>query len=313
MFKKLLFAGAASIALLLSSCDNSPNLTIDQVLDGVESGAVLRTINVISGELPIGVSGSQFSVEIEEQDNQDGDLLASVDVFVNFTDNSTENGTITTTETQVGNVDASEFTDGPFGLPRAIITVTLDEMTSALGIDQADLFGGDVFVVRLAVNLTDGRTFSVNNAGGIITGGFFNSPFQYLPTVICPLEETSFVGNYLIEEITPYVDGPTFDDGSIVEVFVGDFSTERFFFTSNYPDYCTTPNDFRFTMVCGTVIVPLQESNCACSSGADYFGPAQVPSTYDPTEDSVFFVTFENDVQSDCAPPVDTTYQFTKQ
>jgi len=313
MIKKLFFLCTVSLAVVLSSCDNDPNNTIDQVLDGVDSGAVLRTISIISGELPIGVPGSQFSVEVEEQDNQDGALLSSVDVFVGFTDNSPDNGTLDVNEQQVSTIDVSAFSPGPQGLPRTTITVTLDEMSAALGIDQADLFGGDLFVVRLAVNLTDGRTFSVDNAGGIITGGFFNSPFQYSPTVVCPLEETSFVGNYLIEEITPYVDGPTFDDGAVVEVFVGDFSTERFFFTSNYPDYCTTPNDFRFTMVCGTVIVPIQESNCACSSGADYFGPAQNPSPYSPSDDSVFFVTFENDVQSDCAAPVDTTYKFTKQ
>lgn len=303
-----------AIAFAFTSCEKDSNNVIDQVFEGVESGAVLRTINVISGELPIGVEGAGFSVEVEAQDNSGGDLLETVDVFVSFTDNYADNGDSSASEVQIATVDKSEFSPGPFGLPRGVISVSLEEMLSALSVDEADLFGGDIFTVRLAMNLSDGRTFSSDNAGGIITGGFFASPFQYGPTVICPVPETFMVGNYLIEEITPYVDGPTFDDGSIVEVAVGEFSTERVFFTSNYPDYCTTPNDFRYTLVCGNILVPLQESNCACGDGSDYFGPPLGDTaTYDLADDSVFFLTFGNDLQSDCVAPEDTTYKFTKQ
>ena len=303
-----------ALTFAFTSCEQDSNNTIDQVLDGVDSGAVLRTINVISGELPIGVEGAGFAVEVEAQDNTGGTLLESVDVFVGLTDNSPDNGDSSAAEVQIGTVDKSEFSPGPFGLPRGTISVTLAEMLSALSVDEADLFGGDVFNVRLSMNLSDGRVFSTDNAGGIITGGFFNSPFQYAPTVICPVPETFLVGDYLIEEITPYVDGPTFDDGSVVSVAVGEFSTERVFFTSNYPDYCTTPNDFNFTLVCGNILVPLQESNCACGDGSNYFGPPLGEgSTYDLADDSVFFLTFGNDLQSDCVAPEDTTYKFTKQ
>lgn len=310
--KKIYVLLILAIVFSFQSCTEKDN-TIDTVLDDVSSGAVLRTLSIISGEVPLGTEGAGFAVEVEEQDNQDGALLDNVDVFVSFKDNSPENGDATTAEAQLKTVGRDAFTEGPFGLPRGVIEASLDEILGTLGLEQGDLFGGDAFNIRLALNLTDGRTFSVDNAGGIITGGFFNSPFQYTATVICPIPDTYLTGMYLLEEITPYVDGPTFDDGSVTEVFVGDFSTERFFLTSNYPDYCTTPNDFRFTLVCGTVVVPLQESNCACGSGADYFGPSDNPATYDLTDDSVFFLTFENDVQSDCAPPEDTTYKLTKQ
>lgn len=302
------------LAVVAVSCDTDPDNTIDQVVEGVDSGAVLRTISIVSGELPIGIEGAKFEVDFEVQDAEGGDLLESVDYYVAFTDNSEDNGDASAAEVQLGTVERDSFDPGPFGLPRGTISITLDEMLAALSITEEDIFGGDVFNVRLSLNLTDGRVFSVNNAGGIITGGFFNSPFQYAPTVICPVEDTYMVGDYLIEEITPYVDGPTFDDGAVVTVEVGEFSTERFFLTSNYPDYCTTPNDFRYTLVCGDIIIPLQESNCACGSGADYFGPPLGDvSTYDLADDSVFFLTFGNDLQSDCVSPEDTTYKFTKQ
>lgn len=302
----------ALMALTFQSCTEEDN-TVDNVFDGITSGAVLRTISIESGELPLGTEGASFAVTIEEQDAEGGDLLQSVDVFASFQDNSSDNGDSTSGEALIRSIDAAQFTDGPFGLPRTSISVTLTEMLSATGLTEDDLFGGDTFTIRLALNLTDGRVFSANNAGGVITAGFFNSPFQYKPTVICPVPETAFVGSYLIEEITDYVDGPTFDDGATVDVTVGDFSTERVFFTANYPDYCSTPNDFRFTLVCGTVTVPFQESNCVCGDGTDFFGPAEVPSMYDLADDSVFLLTFSNDTQTDCGPPQDTTYRFTKQ
>lgn len=313
MKKSILFLlSVAFLTTTFTSCTDEDNV-IDSVFDGVQNGAVLRTISIPSGELPIGLEDANFSVEVEAQDIENGALLSSVDVFVAFNDNTEENGDSSKDEVAVRTIDKGAFTTGDQGLPRTTITVTLAEMLSLLNLTEDDLFGGDIFAVRLALNLTDGRTFSSDNAGGIITGGFFSSPFAYNPTVVCPVEETSFVGEYLIEEITPYVDGPTFDDGSVVTVEVGDFSTERVFFTANYPDYCSTPNAFRFALVCGTVEVPFQNSNCVCNSGADFFGPAEVPSTYDFTDDSVFLLTFSNDTQTDCGPPVDTTYRFTKQ
>lgn len=319
--KKLLFI--ALTGCLLFSCDDDDKVT-EIVQDEVETGAVLRTIEILENSIPIAIENGEtaiagsarLSVILEEQDEFEGDLLESVDVYTSFSDGSPDTGDTSmaiTEEVFLGNIPADLFTDGPFGLPRIEFTLEATELISAVNLTPNALFGGDTFTTRFALNLTDGRTFSVDNAGGIITGGFFNSPFQYSTPVVCNLDADSFVGDYLIEEITPYVDGPTFADGTVVEVTVGNTDTERLFFTPNYPDFCSTLNDFNFLFVCGEIIVPLQESNCACSSGADFFGPTDNPANYDANDDTVFFVTFLNDVQSDCAPPEITTYRFTKQ
>ncbi|WP_299677344.1 hypothetical protein [uncultured Dokdonia sp.] len=319
--KKLLFT--ALTGCILFSCDSDDKVT-NTVQENVETGAVLRTIEIIENSIPIGMENgqtiitgtAQLSIVIEEQDEQEGALLQSVDVYTSFTDGSPDTGDTSmavTEEVFLGNIPVDLFSDGPFGLPRLEFTLEATELLSAVNLTPEAIFGGDTFTTRFALNLSDGRTFSSDNAGGIITGGFFNSPFQYITPVVCNLATDSFVGNYLIEEITPYVDGPTFADGTVVEVSVGNTDTERLFFTPNYPDYCSTPNDFNFLFVCGEIIVPIQESNCACNTGADFFGPTDTPENYDANDDSVFFVTFENDVQSDCAPPEITTYKFTKQ
>lgn len=324
MKTKFYAALALVAAFSFHACDSDPDNTVDQVIENVQSGAVLRTINITDNAIPINIEngqttipdGAQLSMIVEEQDAQDGALLESVDIFVSFADGSPDDGDSSAAaegEVFVKNVPAGDFESGPFGLPRTTITVTAQEMLDKVNLSPNALFGGDTFTTRFALNLTDGRVFTTTNAGGIITGGFFNSPFQYNTPVVCNLDPESFVGDYLIEEITPYVDGPTFDDGSVVEVLVGASDTERLFFTANYPDYCSTPNDFIFQFICGVIFVPFQESNCVCNDGTDFFGPAENPSNYDPNDDSVFFITFSNDTQSDCGPPVDTTYMLTKQ
>ena len=319
--RKLLFT--ALTGCILFSCGDDDKVT-DTVQENVETGAVLRTIEIVENSIPIAIENGQttiadnarLSIILEEQDLEEGALLESVDVYTIFSDGSPDTGDTAmaiTEEVFLGNIPADLFTVGPFGLPRIDFSLEASELISAVNLTPDALFGGDTFTTRFALNLTDGRTFSTNNAGGIITAGFFNSPFQYITPVVCNLDTDSFVGDYLIEEITPYVDGPTFADGSVVEVTVGNTDTERVFFTTNYPDYCSTLNDFVLLFVCGEIIIPTQESNCACSSGAGFFGPTDSPANYDANDDSVFFISFLNDVESDCAPPEVTTYKFTKQ
>lgn len=133
---------------------------------------------------------------------------------------------------------------------------------------------------------------------------------------VCPVDESLFVGQYLIQETTPYVDGPTLDHGAVVNVTIptGDNRLRRQFTTRNYINYCTTTTmSFKFALVCGEVIVDAgQTSTCTCN-GALTFGPATTPSPYDVSDDSVFFVTFTNDETMDCGSTTQTTYKFTKQ
>lgn len=133
---------------------------------------------------------------------------------------------------------------------------------------------------------------------------------------ISAFELAPLTGEYLIEQTSALIDGPTLSDGTVVEVnYVS--STQRSFDTANYPAYCSTPNTFTFDLVggvTGDIVVPVQNSNCPCASGANWFGPANGPNeTYDLNDDAVFFVTFADDVQEDCGPVADTTYRFTKQ
>ena len=309
-----IFTLLAVASLMFTSCDEG-DAVVDAVTDNTERGAILRTVNLISNELPIGKADASFSVELEMQDEKSGTLVTNIEVYLGFRDNTVATGgtDLSKPEVLVATLASSTFTTGEFGLPRVSYAITLAEMLSTLSVNEADLDGGDQFSIRFELVLSDGRRFSFAQNSGTLTGSYFSSPFLYTPGVTCPVEETQFVGDYLIEQTTAYVDGPTLSDGTVVSLVIGSTSVERIFQTANYALYCSTLAPFTINFVCGEIAVPNQNSNCVCADGGDWFTDPIVRSTYDANDDSVFEVTFTDDTQSDCGSPVQTTYRFTKQ
>ena len=157
--------------LLVVSCD-SDEKTIDGVFETVERGLVLRTVNTISSSYNIFDTSSEWGVTLEVQDAEQGNLLSEIRVFASFTDNSTNGGDLSTSETSIATLSATAFAPGPFGFPRADLTISFADALAATGIDFTDVEGGDVFNFRLEAQLTDGRVFT-NNAAGTVGGGIF--------------------------------------------------------------------------------------------------------------------------------------------
>ena len=126
---KLLFA---LVFVVNFSCQDSSNV-IDEVLD-YETGAILRTVSLDNGVLNTSDASSEFLVTVEYQDEQDGALLESVDVWTYFRDISPDNGTTPENRAYVYTVDASAFsTDTPHGLPRAQLSMQMGQALSATG------------------------------------------------------------------------------------------------------------------------------------------------------------------------------------
>lgn len=226
---KYVFMGILAIGL--GSCDDDEENVTVTVQDTVETGAVLRTLNDPSENPPIVLgTDSSFLIQVEEQDNQGGALLESVDVFVKFNDLSilSENsitglgtdetfppGNLFDDDVLLRNIPASGFQPGPFGLPRTDIMITEEDLAAVL---PTSLFNtGDTVLVRLALRLTDGRVFSSNNAGSIITAGFFNSPFQYTINI-----DSGIDINYLAENNNTFVVLEGFDNTYFVEAEITD-------------------------------------------------------------------------------------------
>ena len=264
---KILFC---SLLMVSFSCQESEN-TIDDVLD-YETGAILRTISVENAVLNASDPSSAFIATIEEQDEQDGALLQEVNVYVQLRDLTTEYTTAATGDALAQTIAASEFSNGPVGLPRTTVNLTFGEAAAALGLSLDPQNGynpGDVFIVKLEVVLTDGRTFGASSASGIITGGFFSSPFQYNALLTC----SPAPGIYTVDMYDNYGDGwqtgnyahgISIDmDGVITEVAM----------CSQWGDYeftCVPTSDGYYAQ--GTVEVPVGTGTANWSFEGDQYG-----------------------------------------
>ncbi len=209
MKKIINFVFLSTLIFSFNSCSDEDK-TVDQILD-IESGAVLRTIEVVNATLNASEPTSEFSVIVEEQDREDGGLFQQVNVLASIQDLTPDNGTTVAVKEFVKTIPASAFTTGPLGLPRGTIAVTFAEAVAAMGLSPTDYEPGDLFVFDLELILTDGRQFDNTNAGGSITGGFFNSPFQYNSLIGC----SPAPGDYVVDMQDSYGDGWQSDRGIV--------------------------------------------------------------------------------------------------
>ena len=187
-----------------SSCEDS-NTVVDQVVADTQAGAILRTISDPSNSNVLNSSDSDsfFSQMVEAQDEKDGALLESVDVFVSIRDLSPDNGVTVASDFLIKTIPASDFTTGPVDLPRGVAKATFGEATTAMGLSSSDYAPGDLYVFELRLNLTDGRTYGATDAAGIITGGYWASPYKYNAALVC----SPVPGEYTIDMHDNYGDG----------------------------------------------------------------------------------------------------------
>lgn len=182
-----------TVILVFQSCSD-PDNTINDVLDNYQKGAVLRTISSSGDYNFYDQSSSVFTATIEAHDEEDGALLSNVEIFI-----SADSGE----EVQIRTLDASEFVNGPTGLPRTTFSVSLSEVDSKIS-----YIGGSTVQIRLKLNLTNGRSFSTEAVTGSMTGSYFKSPYAYNKIVLCNVTDGSAVpGIYTINMVDTYGDG----------------------------------------------------------------------------------------------------------
>jgi len=205
---KILFS--LLIVASITSCAEEEG-TIYDVLD-YETGAILRTLSVNNALFNSSDPSSTFSVTVEEQDEADGALLESVDIYVSIRDLT--GGTTVSADKFVKSYPASSFSTSPVGLPMATVEASYGEAFAALGIGANDVEPGDLFVMELRLNLTDGRVFGKSSAAGIITGGFFSSPFSYNALITCSPQ----AGDYTVDMQDSYGDGWQSEKGIVLTI-----------------------------------------------------------------------------------------------
>ena len=197
------------LTALFIGCSSDDKL-VDKVGDGIQRGAILRTISIAPNSFLFNDPDSPWTAILEYQDVEDGALLESVDVTVSLVDLTVDNGSTTIPAAGLATISASEFSTGEFGLPRTTFSVTYNVALSALGltIDAVDVAPGDQIQFDFSLNLTDGRTITGGDLSGTVSGGsFFSSPLTYRANIVCPPRSSDEPGTWQIEMQDSYGDG----------------------------------------------------------------------------------------------------------
>jgi hypothetical protein len=129
--------------------------------------------------------------------------MESVSIYVSIRDLTPNNGVTDPSRALIKTIPAADFTSGPVDLQRATMTATFAEATAAMGLSDTDYAPGDLFVFDLELNLTDGRTYGANDAAGIITGGYWASPYKYNAALVWSPKP----GGYTVDMQDSYGDG----------------------------------------------------------------------------------------------------------
>ncbi len=195
----------AVLALLVVGCSDPENVIYD-VFDGMTHGAVVRTLARGSADFNLFDLNSTWDITVETQDEEKGDLLESMMVYVSYTDNKDDGADNNRAETVLATIPASSFTTSANGLPTTQIEYTFGEVLSALGLTAGQYNGGDDVNFRLELHLTDGRTFSAADGSGSLQGSYFQSPYTYRAGILC-VPDMPFPGDYIIDMQDSYGDG----------------------------------------------------------------------------------------------------------
>lgn len=304
IFKKVTLLGLVAFFVSCSDTDRP----IDDLNEGTTRGAVLKTVrDMTSTDIRIGVEGEQVAIVVDVIDREFGDLTEKIDVYMSFEDNNNEGDDNTSIDEQfVTSIPASEF-DFSGQYPRASYTISPEEIQTFFGITEDDYTGGDRFIIRLELVLTDGRVFTRSNANSVILGGpFYDSPFQYNVNITCPVPEGAYIGSYTITAADAGVLGiPVWGVGDVVTIGQGNSLTSRVFDVQHIPaaGVGQPAQPFAFDLLCfNTIIFSGQNTGLTCGGGGLFYGPSPDGSvaTHDPDDDSTLTLIFTDNEVGDC-------------
>lgn len=220
MKKLLSILMCSAVCFTFLSCEDEDKDRLD--LGQITTGAILRTLSNNSATVDrSNPASSTMGATVQFDDFLNDDTLESVDVFIEFIDTTPdENFEVQTVpEVLFTNIPATAF-EMVDNQPTYTVEVNMGEALTSLGITIDDLYGGDVFILRLALKTTEGQTFTSTNVGSAIaTSSAFQSPFRYSAAVVCP----PLAGDWILDMQDSYGDGW---NGAKMSVTVGEETTD---------------------------------------------------------------------------------------
>lgn len=327
------------------ACEDNPDkfpINIEELQKPENTGGFLRVVSIEQGAFDLlDIPNAAFVITLEADDAENGGQLESVDFFVGFSDNNAE--TIGDQE-EVGPIvtfDASAFAvNEESGLPRATLTIPAQDALDALGMQESDLGSADTFDFRWRLNLTNGKSFSSDNTGLNVSGGaFFNSPFQRQVIVGRLVDQSKYVGTYMVTQQSPsssvsaafqdpngwIFDGSDEDSETSQSIMV-ELSVDpdngingRVMSNAQYLPAFGGTSEWKFALIRGQTTAenradfPKQTSGLGCG-GTIFLGPGTPNGSFDVSDDSQFTMFIVENTDADCGlPAIENEFVFTKQ
>lgn len=225
------------LTAFIFSCSDPDNAIYD-VFDGMEHGAVIRTLSRNSVDFNLFDLNSTWSITVETQDEEFGALLSQVVVYASYVDKTDDGEDNNRSEVTLETIPAAQFTTSANGLPTTDISYSFGDVLSALSLADGEYNGGDNVDFRLEIHLTDGRVFSQADGSGSLQGSYFSSPYAYRAGILC-IPAAPFPGDYVMEMQDSYGDGW---NGAAIRVTIDGTATD-YTFTSGatYTATATVP------------------------------------------------------------------------
>lgn len=282
-----------SVCFMFSCSEDEKAIEI--ATDNREIGAYVRTIQTFNADYAVGMSDDIFSIEIETHDEEDGQLLDEIEVYLSFkTFEQTPSA-----EILFQTLESGIFEIGEFGKPRTIISISFGEAAQSLGLQVDDIQCKDQFDVRLNYKLIDGRSFTTGQSSSKILAAddFWSSPFCYTINVVEPVSEELFTGVYTIENLVEGPLGATFGETQLVEITKGhSTNTREMLLRHRLSIPQEQPRIFRFTVSCDQSIFSknlLSSKIGFCGiDPAILLGPDSENAPLDINDDTVFELWF---------------------
>lgn len=173
--------------LMVNSCadpDLAPIITFDSAGKGAYAALITETARNYNF---FDLDNSSYTYSVEFIDLEKGNLVSEYNVDVYYEDRNTGNGDISAGPARVKSFSAADFQtndNGNQGVSN--ITLTASELISALGLNKADMSGGDRFRIDGAVVTKDGQTFRAGNSSAAVNGAAFRGHLGFNLSLVCP-------------------------------------------------------------------------------------------------------------------------------
>lgn len=301
-----IFLLAGTFLVLFTACEDPEKIRVPELEKAVSMRLVVETEFLDALDIPNATLEMSLFTEVT--------TISNVELYVDyfsFSQDSTYDRVLVTT------ISGSQFNSE--GIINDVV-LSSQEISTAVGIDLADMDGGDQLDFSIFTTLNDGRVFPdtvpntefINTTPNILNAsGTTSLTTSFTRYIACPVPDGYLTGNYHFVQVSGPSD-PFFGTGDLIaetDVNIGETSPiGRSFGNLTYATF--GGGSFDLLLVCNNVLVPYTPAPASCGGGLGWIGDGANIYIYDDGDDSEVFLNLLHNPTSDCGLPTNEPWVF---